>query len=225
MKLSQKFSLIFIILCISTLNFTAYGQAAEICIEPPIRNLKGYRDFEVCIWIRLIPDPGLASVSLALIWNPDLMTLQDSEILLPDGWEVMEELSGEIQNKEFFFIRLQEQKRQKSNVLDFITCDREWLHLTFRCEDKGTSAIEISKSMMINTSSGTKIIRTELKDPIQVISYEKYDCSIKQFGIDKENNIVAQESESTTSILNLLVLMIAIGIIAIIIIKRKVHSS
>jgi len=228
MKLSQKFSfsLILIILCISTLSSTAHGQAAEICIEPPIRNVKGYRDFEVCIWIRLIPDPGLASISLALMWNPNLMTLQQSKILLPEGWEVMEEISGEIRDKEYFFIKLQEQNKQDSNFFDLITCDREWLHLTFRCEGKGTSPIEISKKMMINKNDGTKIIGTELKDPLQVISYEKFDCSIKQFGIVEERDVVTPESKSTPSIWTpYLVLIVVLGIITIIIIKRKVNSS
>lgn len=228
MKRSKKFSFssILIILCISTLSSTTHGQAAEICIEPPIRNVKGYRDFEVYIWIRLIPDPGLAAISLALMWNPDLMALQDSEILLPEGWEVMEEISGEIRDKEYFFIKLREQNTQDSNFFDLITCDRKWLHLTFRCEGKGTSAIEISKRLMINRDDGTKIIGTELKDHLQVISYEKFDCSIKQFGIDKERNVVTPESKSTHSILTpYLVLIVALGIITIIIIKRKVNSS
>ena len=37
----------------------------------------------------------------------------------------------------------------KSTFLNLITCDREWLHLTFRCEGKGTSVIEISKRIII----------------------------------------------------------------------------
>ncbi len=210
------------ILCFSILSSTAYGQAAEICIEPPIRNVKGHREFEVFIWIRLIPDPGLTSVSLALMWNSALMTLQNSEILLPEGWEVIEEISGKIQNKEYFFMKLQ--NIQKSNYLNSITCDRKWLHLTFRCEGEGTSAIEISKSVMINGSEGTKIFGTELKDNLQNISYEKFDCSIRQFGIDEERNIVAEESNSTLYVSALyLALMILIGIITIIIIKRKVN--
>ena len=214
------------ILCFSILSSSTYGQAAEICIEPPIRNVKGHREFEVFIWIRLIPDPGLTSISLALIWNSALMTLQDSEILLPEGWEIIEEISGKIQNKEYYFMKLQEQNTQKSNYFDSITCDRKWLHLTFRCEGKGSSAIEISKSMMINGSDGTKIIGTEPKNPLQIISYEKFDCSIKQFGIDKESNVVTEESNSTPSMLVLyLVLIITIVIITIIIIKSKVISS
>lgn len=228
MKLTQKFSLslILIILCISTISSTAHGQTAEICIEPPIRNVKGYRVFEVSIWIRLIPDPGLASISLALMWNPDLMTLQDSKILLPEGWEVMEEISGEIHDKEYFFIKLQEQNMQDSNFFDLITCDREWLHLTFRCEGKGTSAIEISKRITINRNDRTKIMGTELKDPLKVISYEKFDCSIRQFEIVEERDVVAPESKSTPSILApYLVLIVAIGIITMIIIKRKMNSS
>lgn len=228
MKLSQKFSfiLILIILSISTSSSIAHGQATEICIEPPIRNVKGYRDFEVYIWIRLIPDPGLASISLALMWNPDLMTLQDSEILLPEGWEVMEEISGEIRDKEYFFIKLQKQNMQGSNFVDLINYGRKWLHLTFRCEGKGTSTIEISKQMMINSNDGTKIIGTELKDPLQVISYEKYDCSIKQFGIVEERDVVTPESKSSHStLIPYLVLIVALGIITIIIIKRKVNSS
>jgi hypothetical protein len=226
MKLSQKFSfsLILMILCISTLSSTTHGQAAEICIEPPIRNVKGYRDFELCIWIRLIPDPGLISISLALMWNPALMMLQDSEILLPEGWQVMEEISGEIHDKKYLFIKL-EQITKDSNFFNLITCDREWLHLTFRCEGKGTSAIEISKRLMINRNDGTTIIGTELRDPLQIISYEKFDCSIKQFEIVEERKIVAPESKSTHLTLTpYLVLIVAFGIIMIII-KRKVNSS
>ena len=224
MKLSQQlpFLLILIILSISTLSSTAHGQAAEICIEPPIRNVKGYHDFEIYIWIRLIPDPGLASISLALMWNPDLMTLQNSEILLPEGWEIMEEISGEIRDKEYFFIKLQKQNMQRSNFVELINYDRKWLHLTFRCESKGTSTIEISKQMIINSNDGTKIIGTELKDPLQVISYEKFDCSIKQFGIVEERDVVTPESKSSHSMLiPYLVLIVALGIITIIMIKRK----
>jgi hypothetical protein len=228
MKLTQKFSfsLILLILCISTLSSTAHGQAAEICIEPPIRNVKGSRDFEVYVWIRLIPVPGLASISLALMWNPDLMTLQKSEILLPEGWEVMEEISGKIHDKEYFFIKLQEHNTEESNFLNLITYDREWLHLTFRCEGKGTSAIEISKRIMINRNDGTKIIGTELKDPLQVISYEKYDCSIKQFKIVEDSNVTAPENKNSSStLIPYLILIVALGIIMIIIIKHIVNSS
>ena len=225
MKIFQEFSflIILMILCFSILSSSTCGQMAEICIEPPIRNVKGHREFEVFIWIRLIPDPGLTSVSLAIMWNSALMTLQDTEILLPEGWEVIEEISGKIQNKEYFFMKLQ--NTQKTNYFDSINCDRKWLHLTFRCEGKGKSAIEISKSMMTNGSDGTKIVGTELKNPLKNISYEKFDCSIKQFGIDEESNVVAKESNSTLSIsVFYLVLTILIGIIIILIIKRKVYS-
>jgi hypothetical protein len=225
MKLSQQFPflLILMILSISTLSSMAHGQTAEICIEPPIRNVKGYRDFEVYIWIRLIPDPGLTSISLALMWNPDLMTLQDSEILLPEGWEVTEEISGEIRDKSYFFIKLQNIQESNSELINY---GRKWLHLTFRCEGKGTSAIEISKQMMINSDDGTKIIETELKDPFQVISYEKFDCSIKQFGIIEERDFVTPEIKSSSStLIPYLVLIVALGIITIILIKRKVNSS
>ncbi|WP_455369093.1 hypothetical protein [[Eubacterium] cellulosolvens] len=224
MKLSQKFSflIIFMILCFSKLSSTAHGQAAEICVEPPIRNVKGYRDFEVCIWIRLIPDPGLTYISLVLMWNPALMKLHDSEILLPEGWEVMEEISGEVQNKQYFFIKLQEENKKNSNSFNLITCDREWLHLTFRCEGTGTSAIEISKNIIVNSNDETKIIGTELRDPLQVISYNKFDCSIKQFEIVEKKDFVTPESKSKDSTLTAyLVLIVALGIITIIIIKRK----